>query len=186
MLNVSKTHQMNAQTKVVDKHVLVEAVNCLITSDNYTKMINEITEIIEHWDTHPMAYEGQLKPLNALIDVGLESRDAFENLVKLIESKRQLIPPLRRADYQRDLMRERRARFAKALALHAATQGPIKTPAERAKIEGEIRQRWAKARKEFIESRGKLTWKQRNAVANEFWEMIDRQLDDSLRELRRK
>lgn len=165
---------------------ILEAVNLLIHSDNCTKLINEITEIIEHWDTHPMAYEGRLKPLNTLINVGLESRDAFENLVKLVESKRQLIPVMRRADYQRDLMRERRARFAKALALHEAAQGAIPTPAERRKVEDEIRKRWAKARKEFIEARGKLTWKQRNAAANEFWQLIDRQLDDNLRQTRRK
>lgn len=170
----------------MDKQTLVEAVNLLIHSEAYTKLINEVTEIIEHWDTHPMAFEGKLKPLNALIDVGLESRDAFENLVKLIESKRQMIPVMRRADYQRDLMRDRRARFAKALALHAATHGPITSPTQRVKVEDDIRKRWAEARKQFIEARGKLSWKERNTVANEFWEMIDRQLDESLRELRRK
>ena len=51
--------------------------------DYYSKLINEMTEIIEHWDMHPMAYDGPLKPLNAMIDVGLHSREAFENLVTL-------------------------------------------------------------------------------------------------------
>jgi len=170
----------------MNKQVLVEAVNFLIQSESYARLINEVTEIIEHWDTHPMAYAGNLACLNELINVGLESRDAFENLVKLIEDKRKLIPTMRRADYQRDLMRERRARFAKALTLHEAAQGPILTSAERRRVEDEIRKRWAVARKDFIDARGKLPWKARNTVANEFWEGIDRQLDADLRTIRKR
>ena len=170
----------------MDKQAVVDAVNYLIQSENSTKLINEITEVIENWDMYPMAFDGKLKCLNALIDVGLESREAFENLVKLIESKRKLIPTLKRADYQRDLMRERRARFAKALELHELTKGPLKSNKERKKATDELRARWAKARVDYIKSKGDLSWKERNVASGEFWEQVDRNLDKSLKEARKR
>jgi hypothetical protein len=171
----------------MSKETVVEAVNLLIQSENYTKLINEITEIIEHWDMHPMAYDGKLKSLNALIDVGLESREAFERIVKLIESKRRLIPALKRVDYQRDLMRDRRARFAKAVELYELSTGrSCDTALERQKVIDDLRKRWAKARKEFIEAKGELSWKERNAASGEFWQMIDRTLDENLKASRKK
>lgn len=171
----------------MDREKVVEAVNYLIQSDNYTKLINEMTEIIEQWDMHPMAYDGKLKCLNAMIDVGLESRDAFENLVQLIERKRRLIPVIKRVDYQRDLMRERRARFAKALELHELRAGKkFKSAVDRKRATDALRKKWAKERAEFISELGKISWKERNAASGKFWEQLDRQLDESLRSARRK
>lgn len=170
----------------MDQERIVEAVNYLIASDNYTKLINEITDIIEQWDMHPMAYDGHMQCLNALIDVGLESRDAFENLVKLIENKRRLIPAIKRVDYQRDLMRERRARYAKAIELHELTNRIKVTPVERKRLEEDLRKRWAAARKEFVLAEGDLSWKERNAASGRFWEKIDATLDESLKAARRK
>lgn len=171
----------------MDRQQIVDAVNYLIQSDNYTRLINEITEIIEKWATHPMAYDGNLKCLNAMIDVGLESRDAFENLVQLIERKRRLIPVIKRVDYQRDLMRERRARFAKALELHELRSGKkFRNAVEKKLITDELRKKWAEERAGFISDLGKVSWKERNAASGEFWERLDLQLDESLRDARRK
>lgn len=158
---------------------IVEAMNLLITSPKYATLINEITSIIERWDTHPMAYSGKLSCLNALVDVGLQSRDAFEKLIKLIEDKRRLIPEAKRVDYQRELMRDRRARLAKALELHEAKSGPL-VGAARKKAATDIQGRWKVARDRFIADKGNLSWKQRNDAAQEFWEGIDRQLNANL------
>lgn len=171
---------------MADRKQIVEAVNFLILHEKYTKLIREITDIIERWDTHPMAYEGQLKPLNAMIDVGLESREAFEKLVELIEQRRMQLPNTKRVDYMRDLMRERRARVAKALELHELTEGPIMTKKQREQISDQLQRRWGEARKKFIKAKGRLSWKERNTVSGEFWETVDRQLDDSLKAARRK
>jgi DNA repair ATPase RecN len=170
----------------MDKQAVVEAVNFLIQSENYTKLINEITEVVENWDMYPMAFDGKLKCLNAMIDVGLESREAFENLVKLIESKRKLIPTLKRADYQRDLMRERRARFAKALELHELTKGPLSNTKDRKRVTDELRARWAKARVDYIKGKGNLSWKERNTASGEFWEQVDKTLDKNLKDARKR
>lgn len=171
----------------MDKEKIVEAVNFLIQSESYTRLINEMTEIIEKWDMHPMAYDGQLKCLNAMIDVGLESRDAFEKLVDLIERKRRSVPVIKRVDYQRDLMRERRARFAKALEIQELRSGKkFKTSADRKKYSDKLRKQWAEERAKFIAARGRLSWKERNVASGQFWDQLDNTLDKELRDARRK
>lgn len=170
---------------MVDKKKVTEAVNFLITSPNYAKLINEMTNIIERWDTHPMAYGGKLSMLNAMIDVGLENRDAFEKLLKLIEGKRRLLPQTKRTDYQRNLMRDRRARLAKAMELAETTTGPM-SPSQRKQREKELQARWASARTEYIAKKGHLSWSERNDASNEFWQMIDRHLDANLTAARRQ
>ena len=170
---------------MVDKKKVTEAVNFLITTPNYAKLINEMTGIIERWDTHPMVYGGKLSMLNAMIDVGLENRDAFEKLLKLVEAKRKLVPQTKRTDYQRNLMRDRRARLAKAMELAEMTGGNL-SPSQRKQREKELQARWAAARSDYIAKKGKLSWAERNEASNEFWRMIDRQLDANLTAARRQ
>lgn len=169
---------------MADKQKLVAAVNYLIAAPNYAKLINEMTNIIERWDTHPMAYGGKLEMLNAVVDVGLQNREAFEKLLKLIEQKRKLVPQTKRTDYQRQLMRERRARIAKALELAELTSGRL-SMGERKEREKALIERWRQARDKFIADKGDLGWAERNTASNEFWDMIDRQLDENLRQARR-
>lgn len=164
---------------------VVEAVNHLIEAPNYASLINEMTKIIETWDTHPMVYGGKLTCLNALIDIGLQDRAAFERVIQLVEDKRKLLPKLRRVDYQRELMRERRGRIAKALELHEMLHGPLRGAARMAKMQ-EIQQRWAEAKDKFMEPKGKLNFDQKNAATREFWATIDRNLDKNLADARRE
>lgn len=171
--------------KMVDRQKLTEAVNHLVIAPNYSRLINEITQIIERWDEHPMAYTGKLDMLNALLDVGLTNRDAFEKLLKLVEEKRKLVPQTKRADYQRNLMRQRRARVAKAIELAELTGKPMDAT-QRKEHEKALLARWSKARKDFVAAKGKLDWKGRNEASGQFWEMIDRQLDQNLKAARRK
>lgn len=169
-----------------DTKLLAEAVNFLIQSDRYVLLMREITEIVERWDTHPMAYDGHLSCLNALIEIGLESREAFENVVTLIEQRRKSIPEIKRVDYQRALMQERRARIAKALELHERSGKTIINSGERKALAEKIQKRWAKEKQEFIKSKGPLSWKERNAAMNEFWKKIDATLDENLRDKRKE
>lgn len=163
---------------------VTEAVNLLIEAPNYAALINEITRFIETWDTHPMVYGGHLACLNALIDVGLTNRTAFEQLVQLINQKRREHPAIKRVDYQRELMRDRRARIAKALELHETKFGKLRGAARMAEMKS-IQERWAQARKEFMANKGPLDWKGRNMAAAEFWDVIDRNLDENLAQARR-
>lgn len=159
---------------------VVDAVNFLIEAPNYSALIQEMTKIIEKWDTHPMSYGGHLACLNALLDVGLHNRHAFERLVALIEEKRRSHPKMRRTDYQRDLMRDRRARLAKALALHEARFGPLRGAARIAEAKA-IQDRWNAAKREFLTEKGELGWVERNEATAAFWKKIDTQLDANLK-----
>ena len=170
---------------MVERSKIVEAINLLIACDRYAKLVNELTGILENWDRHPMAYAGKLSPLNALLDVGLESREAFEKLIKLVEAKRKQLPKQRRQDYQRDLMAARRARLAKAIDLEVLLHGEMDTDAK-AKFIKAIHVRWAEARDKFIKAKGELTWEQRNAASQQFWQAIDEKLDANLAYERKK
>lgn len=181
---ISRPFRSPKPDEMVDKAKLLAAVNYLIAAPNYAKLINEMTQIIERWDTHPMAYGGKLDMLNALIDVGLENRDAFERMLKLIEGKRKLVPQTKRTDYQRQLMRERRARIAKAMELAEMTSGKLSV-GDRKEREKSLQERWRVARDKFIADKGDLSWAERNEASNEFWDMIDRQLDTNLAAARR-
>lgn len=165
---------------------VVEAVNYLVAAPNHTSLVAEMTRIIEEWDTHPMVYGGKLACLNALVDVGLHSRAAFEQLIELAAERRKAAPATKRADYQRDLMRERRAREAMALELQELTIGhSLRGSARLAYIEG-LRKRWSEAKAEYVKSKGDLTWHERNAAFGEFWAQIDATLEANLKAARRQ
>lgn len=170
---------------MVDKQKLVRAMNYLIAAPHYAKLINEMTRTIERWDFHPMVYGGKLEMLNALLDVGLENREAFERLLALIEAKRKLTPRTKRADYQRKLMRARRARLAKAFELAEMTAGKLDADARKER-EAALLTSWQASRDQYVTESGATTWDDRNKSTREFWEIVDRQLDANLQLARRK
>lgn len=162
---------------------LTEAANFLIASPDYAKLANEMTTIIERWHSHPMVYGQKLDVLNSVVDLGLANRDAFEALLKFVQKKRAQLPQAKRQDYQRELMRQRRGRLAKAVALREAEYGPM-TAHRKKEYTKEVQARWAREREEFLKARGKLTWEQRNDAIAAFWQGIDNRLDVNLRHAR--
>lgn len=170
---------------MVRRDDIVEAVNYLIHSKDCTARINEITDVIDRWEERPMIYAGHLMQLNALIDIGVEDREAYEKILRLIAERRKLIPAMRRVDYQRELMRERRARVAKAIELQELRHGKMDTKAKR-RFEKEITERWRQAQDEFIKKKGKLKWEARNEAKREFWRTIDDNLEKNIRSERAK
>jgi hypothetical protein len=170
---------------MVDKEEVVEAINLLIECERYAKFVNEMTGILESWDQHPMAYAGDLTPLNALLHIGVKNRDKFERVLKFIESKRKERPKQRRQDYQRELMAQRRARDAKAIDLEELQHGPMSAP-QKKKFLKELQERWAVAKEKFIQGQGRLTWDERNKKSQEFWASVDKRLDINLAHERQK
>lgn len=176
-------YQLSQRNHVVAHERLVEAINYLIEAPQYVALSGELRRIIETWDTHPMVYGGRLSILNAVVDVGLNSAEAFDKLMRLVERKRALRPAVKRTTYQRDLMRDRRSRMRKAIMLHELQYGPLRGEARTSKMKS-IQDRWAKSRHEFLADKGVISWKDRNAAAQEFWDGIDRRLDINLQEAR--
>lgn len=172
---------------MLDTHEVTKAVNYLISVRNPTKLIDEMVGILGHWTEHPMAYTGDAACLNALLDVGLADRVAFDKLLHLVADKRATMPEARKRDYQRLLMRERRARVQKAIHLYELRYGKMTRQRRAAYAEG-LFERWRGRKETFLAERakqtpkGKLGWVEKNAATQDFWEMIDRQLDENIRE----
>ncbi len=158
---------------------VVTAVNYLIDTPDYSALAQEMTSTLENWRTRPLQYAGKLACLNAMLDVGLSNRDAFEKLLHLVEAKRMENPRVNKRDYQRNLMRERRKRMAKALLLHEARSGPLKGETRTAMMAA-IRHRWDKAKAEHLTAREIGSAAERLEAIREFWATVDRQLDANI------
>lgn len=163
---------------------LVAAVNLLIKEEKaYSNLVREMTKLIEDGPVG-FRYEIALEPLNTLVDLGRRDRDAFERVLKFIDGKRQARPNTAKVDYQRDLMRERRQRMAKAMLLHEARTGPLKGDERKAQM-ASIRERWTRAQRQFIVDREATSAAERRQAHRDFWEMVDRHLDANLTNLQR-
>jgi hypothetical protein len=164
---------------VMDKSKVVEAVNLLIGCERYARVAKELCDLLDTYDTYPMAYAGRLAPLNTLLDIGLESRETFDRLLKYVEEKRKLLPKQRRVDYQRELMAQRRARIAKAIELEELLHGEMDATTRDKYVKG-LQGRWAEHKDKFLKSLGELTWEQRNKRTAEFWDAIDQKLEANI------
>lgn len=162
---------------------VTEAVNYLIEAADYSARAQEMTRSIEN-PRQRVDYTGSLAPLNALLDIGASNRDAFERLLKLVEDKRMENPTVSKRDYQRNIMRDRRKRMAKAILLHEARQGPLRGEA-RVKEMASIRARWSKAKTEYLVTRETSSGAERLDATRDFWAMVDRQLDANVANLHR-
>ena len=160
---------------------IVEAVNLLIDADDYSARVQELTRSLET-PKEAVSYTGSMACLNALLAIGKDDRNAFERVVRLIEAKRKENPKMAKRDYQRDIMRDRRKRMAKAILLHEARSGPLRGAARAAEM-ASIRTRWTRAKAEFIVDREASSAQERREATAAFWAMVDRQLDANVANL---
>jgi hypothetical protein len=161
---------------------VVAAVNYLIASDDYSTLIGQMTRIIEGRPPRPAQFMGDAACLNALVEVGIKSREAFEKVLALVERKRLVNPKVAKREYQKVIMRERRKRMAKALVLHEARSGPLRGE-DRASTMAAIRRRWEQARAQFLASQEVMSGEERLVAIRQFWATLDRQLDANLADL---
>ena len=166
----------------MDKSRVARGLSLLVNTKEYTKRLRQLREVIDGWNDTPMLFGGELEPLNALIDVGLTSPPALERLLELAESKRKQVPEAKRVDYQRELMRGKRERLYRAVELEELVRGTPLKGAAKMKYMRETQARWMAERQAHIKSKGTLSWKERNQVANQFWESVDAQLARDLAE----
>jgi hypothetical protein len=175
---------MNAHATFDTDDPITEAVNLLIEAENYSTLAQEMTRAIER-PVMRVAYVDEHACFNALVDLGETDRNAFERLLKLIDAKRQENPKTAKRDYQRDIMRDRRKRMAKAILLHEARSGPLRGTARAAEMTA-IRARWTRAKAQFIVDRqSSSSVNERLQATRDFWEMVDRQLDANLANVHR-
>lgn len=156
-------------------HIDEETFEYLVGSTHYMKLVNLVTRALDG-DPTQEAVPAELMSLYAL---GIEDREAFEAVLGEVEEARKDNPSTRKTDYQRELMRERRARLAKALELAETTSGPMNAAAKRAR-EQALLETWARAKDEFIKGS-----EDRRAASRQFWTLIDLRLDQNLTNARK-
>ncbi len=169
----------------MDKARIASALSLLVQTKSFASATKRILLVIEEWPEWPMLFGGAQEPYNALVEVGLANREALDRLFGLAYSKRRLVPQAKRADYQRQLMAERRERIALAIQLEELVRGIKMNLAQREKYKKDVQARWMHERNQYIAKKGSLTWKERNQAANEFWATVDAQLSKDLEEARK-
>lgn len=178
--------QVELATPSPTKKRLLDAVNFLIASEHCKQYIAEIRDIVAHWDTKKVIYADDLRALNALIDIGVTSPEAFRRAIQLVEEKRAALPKVRRASYQRDLMQQRRSRMYKAIELRELEAGRRFSQDEKQNLSKEIQARWQRERAAYIVEQGRLDFDGRNEVTRDFWAKVDRTLDANLEVARKR
>jgi len=166
----------------MDKEAIKAAVEALIHTTRYVEQKKYVLETVENWDKRQIRFAGEDEPLNALVDLGVESQEALANVLTLIERKRRLVPTARKIDYQRDYMRQRRLRLTKAVKLEEIVRGKRLTKDERDAYKAATLAGWIKRREDVLAKNPEANWKQRNELVATFWEQVDRQLETDLAE----
>lgn len=158
-----------------------EATAYLITAPRHRRLVSEIWKAVEEHETNPRAFTGALEPLNAMIELGLESPKGLQRVFDLIRDKRDLSLKLKRNNYQREFMIATRERQRKAAELQELVRGsPFPTTADRNRHMNEAQTRWRRALAERLANAGPLTWWERVEETRKFWASIDETLDGNL------
>lgn len=164
---------------------VAEAANFLILSPAHERLTAEVVSCVDNWDRTPRAFAGKQAVLNALVDVGVDNRASLDRMLDLIEERRKLLPSVRKIDYQRELMRTRRAREYKALLAHERLHGRVRG-APREAFFRDMRARWAAAKTDHMVKaagqRGReLTYQEKLDATAAFWAWVDANLADATR-----
>lgn len=147
----------------MDKTKLAEAIAALIRCRNFAARVNQI----RHGTT---ALTGSSAVYRVLRELGRVQPEKFDQVVAYCVSKREKPAPDRN-EYQKHLMRERRARMAKMLATLEQKHGSPFTKEERQRMELMVSAHWMSRRNAYLQEHGTS-----NANVARFWAIIDKEL----------
>ena len=169
----------------MDKNAVKDAVQFLVDTDRYAELKKNLKVALANWKTKPMVFVGELAILNALLDVGILSGPAFQNVFDIIERTRRGSPTTGKTDYMRGHMAARRARERKAVQLAEIINGRKMKPDEKEAYAMAVHTGWMVKRGEYMAEREPLEWSERNAVIGDYWRAVDAELDRDLEEAQR-
>jgi len=136
-----------------------------------------VLETVAGWSKRQIRFVGNDEALNCLVDLGVESEEALQNVFALVERKRRSVPTAKKVDYQRDYMRQRRKRVMLATKLEEIVTGKRLSGDERTSFAAALVAEWTKQRELELAKSPTADWKERNEIVAEFWETIDRRLE---------
>lgn len=158
-----------------------EAVALLVKATDYSKVVSDLTHTVEAASKVAADYP---PCFGALVDLGLKDREKFEAVIRQVEIERLNNPDVRRQDYQKLLMRKRRARFAKIAAI-AKLRTPSITPSQ---LKGHIKAQnklMNADRKAYIDNVKDDEGFNYSEAVDDYWKGVDVGLDDQLAKLRK-
>jgi hypothetical protein len=181
------------------KQELLAAVNMLITSPDAHQLLDATEAVSRIAGAHPVKLTGDAAPMNALVRLRIEDPDAWDRVLNLIEQRRLEMgfDPLRtKADgydkvaYMRQFMEQKRERQKVAVEIENLIRGERDALRGNARLEFMRRQsqRWKEQRDAYLD-RAKvqlktttLTREQMQAALAQFWEVVDADLDQRLKQ----
>lgn len=163
----------------MDKDEIRQAVELLTDSDNYAELKRELNRLIADKEI-PKRFAGRFTPLNEMIAVHNQDEELFHRLIALVEKSRKKDPETSRTDYQKHHMKQRRARLITAVLIEELRRGKKMTPTEKEKFRDTAQARWMARRDTFLETKGNITWTQKNEFVSAFWRIIDEELEIDL------
>lgn len=120
-----------------------------------------------------LPFRGEFEVLNELLIIGRQSPDAFENLIKLAEYKRDSD----KNSYQREYMASKRQRDRKVIKLEETMTGKKLSLDARRKVLLKQYDVWNAERQRMLDAIADRSWADRNAAIREFWERKEAELD---------
>lgn len=180
-----------------DKDELLEAVNKLVLDPQASAMFLVLLEALPVACRLNLRFAGDNSVLNPLLELARDDRPAYDNVMRLVESKRQAqgLEPLDEARtledkydkvaYMRDFMAQKREREKRAANIENMMRPEDSQLRGRSRMDFMQMQskRWGKERDAAVSrartlNGGPLTRAALNDVVKSFWAGVDRELDE--------
>ena len=148
-----------------------QAVQHLVDTSYFVHHLRKLRSSLER--PRALPFKGEFEVLNELLVIGRQSPDAFENLIKLAEFKRDGD----KNSYQREYMAAKRKRDRKVIALEEAMTGARLSLDDRRKLLLKQYAVWNRERDAMLESIKDRSWADRNLAIREFWQRKEHEID---------
>lgn len=152
-----------------------QAVQHLVDASYFSHHLKKLRNTLKR--PRALPYRGELEVFNELLILGRQSEEAFENLLKLAEFKREHKPT-----YQRDYMAAKRQRDRKVIELEQKLTGKKLNLEQRIQVLRKQYSVWNKERDAMLRRVAHLSWADRNVELREFWSKKEQELDQLLHE----
>lgn len=120
-----------------------------------------------------LPFRDEFEVLNELLVIGRQSPEAFENLIKLAEFKRDSD----KNSYQREYMASKRQRDRKVIKLEETMTGKKLDLAGRNRVLQKQYEVWSVERQRMLDAIADRSWADRNEAIRDFWERKEAEVD---------
>lgn len=186
-----------------NRESLLEAVNALVRAEDAASLFADVQALIPVARNLGARFSGDRAVLNPLVSLALSNPTQYQNVVKLIESKREaegsspLIPPadegFDKTDYMREFMQQKRERERRAVEIENLQRPEATGLKGRTRLDFMQMQssRWNTQREELLKKArdaqgGRLPKSVVQEILTAFWARVDKELDELEEQAKRK